>query len=394
MTILFRDLRSFIVRTLIATATVVVAPAAAQLNPSFDHTTTGFQLVGAHATLQCDSCHQAGLPTKGTPRFCNTCHLQGGGRAATFQPPTHIPVPLTISCDTCHNQIRFIPALMTHTNDMLGQCNRCHNGLQAPGKSAMHLPTTQSCDACHTTSRFLPPKVMVHDASSVGRCSICHDGRVAVGKSATHAPTNLQCDTCHTSTVTFRNAQYLHDASTWGRCSTCHNGQTAKGRLPSHIPTNAQCDTCHTSQSSFLVRTMNHTGLNGQCSTCHSGAYLSQNAQAKPATHVQTTAQCDSCHTSTASWATSAFNHTSAAPPVANRCRDCHIPGGGGLSQLPSHIPTTAQCDRCHNNTAAFKPAVMSHANTAGPAATIGSGSCATCHGGSYLSVNALSSPV
>jgi hypothetical protein len=179
--------------------------------PAFDHNTTLFPLVGAHARVPCEDCHKSGLPAKGLPRTCNACHVQGGMRASTFKPPLHIPTSLAQQCSDCHNQNAWTPAVMLHTSDMFGQCARCHNNSQAKGKPPAHLPTTASCDACHTTGAWTPTKRVMHDASTVGRCSSCHNGTIASGKTPFHVPTTAQCDTCHTSTVTWLNALYTHD---------------------------------------------------------------------------------------------------------------------------------------------------------------------------------------
>ena len=365
-------------------AALFAAAAYAQTPPNFNHSSTGFTLQGVHARLQCSSCHGAGLPTRGIPKDCNTCHVQGGMRAATFKSPTHIPTPPAQSCLDCHNQNNFTPAVMKHTGDMAGQCVRCHNSLQAPGKPLGHIPTVASCDTCHTTGRWVPTKAVTHDATTIGRCSTCHNGTIASGKPPTHIQTNAQCDTCHTSTVTWLNAQFLHDVTMVGRCSTCHNNQTAKGRPAGHIPTNSQCDTCHTSFIAFNIRVMNHTGLVGQCSTCHSGAYLSQNAQMKPPTHVPTTAQCDSCHTSTTTWATKANPHPAFAP--VNNCVSCHN-SVTALGKPTTHIPVGTNCEACHlnNNYVAFRPAAMNHTGL--------TGRCSTCHSGGYVAMNAQTKP-
>jgi hypothetical protein len=356
-------------------AALMAVPAGAQTSPGFNHNSTGFVLEGVHARLECDDCHKRSLP-RSLPKDCNTCHLQGGVRATTAQSLNHIPTSPAQSCQDCHNQNSWSAAVMRHTTAMLGQCARCHDGVKAPGRSATHIPTTASCDACHTTGAWTPVKIMVHDATAVGRCSTCHNGSTATGKPSFHIPTTAQCDTCHTSTVTWLNAQFTHDPSTWGRCSTCHNGSTALGKPPAHIPTSSQCDTCHTSQVTFSVVAMNHTGLNGQCSTCHSGAYVSQNAQTKPATHVPTTAQCDTCHSSTVTWATATFTH----PGGALICSSCHN-SVNALGKPTPHVPTSLQCDTCHTNYVAFKPAFMNHTGTAAQ--------CATCHNGTYTFANA-----
>jgi hypothetical protein len=362
-------------------ATVIYAQTA---GGGFNHATTGFMLDGVHARLRCEDCHKTGVPSRGLPRDCNSCHIQGGVRASTFQLANHIPNFPGQTCQDCHTQNSWTPARMRHTNAMQSQCVRCHNGVQAPAKPATHLPTTASCDACHTPGAWTPVKRMEHDGTSVGRCSTCHNGRTALGKPTFHVPTNDQCDTCHTSTVTFRDARYTHDPSSWGKCAQCHNGQTAKGRTPTHIPTGTtQCDSCHTNQIAFTAVSMNHTGMTGRCSTCHGGAYVSENAQTKPVTHTPTNAQCDSCHTSTVSWATSTMNHAALSPPATGRCSTCHTPGGTGLSKPTPHVPTSLQCDNCHKNTnpGGFRPAQMDHTGT--------SGQCATCHSGAYTFANA-----
>jgi hypothetical protein len=121
-----------------------------------------------------------------------------------------------------------------------------------------------------------------------------------------------------------------------------------------------------------------------QCSTCHSGAYVSQNAQMKPTTHIATTAQCSTCHNSTTTWANGSFNHSSAVPAVAGRCSTCHN-SVNALGKPSNHVPTTTQCDTCHTNFTAFAPAQMNHAGT--------NGKCSTCHGGSYTTLGADAKP-
>ena len=381
---------------------------------------------------------------------CSTCH---NGRSAMGKATTHIPT--TAQCDTCHTSTTsFLVRTMNHTG-LAGQCLTCHNGAylseNAQTKSVTHIATTQQCDSCHksTTSwatatfnhalaappvvvgdhtcanchksggpglpkptNHIPtvnvcdtchtnfvafrPAVMNHDGTA-GQCSTCHSGAyVAIGsqgalaKPASHIATTAQCDTCH-RTEAWKPATYVHDVLATGRCSVCHNGVSATGKGTTHIPDNRQCDTCHTSTTSFTTRTMNHTGLAGQCLTCHNGAYLSQNAQTKSPTHLVTTAQCDTCHTSTISWATAITDHSKFTPPVIvgdHTCANCHRSGGTGLPKPTNHIPTTGACDTCHKNFIAFRPASMDHTGTAGQ--------CSTCHNGAYVligTVGALAKP-
>ena len=43
---------------------------------SFNHDKTGFELVGPHERLSCDSCHIRGI-FKGIPKKCEICHERG-----------------------------------------------------------------------------------------------------------------------------------------------------------------------------------------------------------------------------------------------------------------------------------------------------------------------------
>ena len=69
-----------------------VASAASQKVRStvnFNHSKTGFLLTGAHAKINCESCHSKGV-FKGTPKDCNGCHTQGGRILATAKPANHV----------------------------------------------------------------------------------------------------------------------------------------------------------------------------------------------------------------------------------------------------------------------------------------------------------------
>ncbi len=365
------------------------APAAGVSLSSFNHDTTGFIIRGAHLRERCESCHVQAI-FRGTPGDCATCHRPGG--LSPGKPPSHIQT--SSKCDSCHNQFVWSPSSFRHQPDqgvMQGECLKCHNGFSAPGKPLVHPVTSASCDSCHkvptgalSSSSWLPVMTYNHAGVVTGTCATCHNGAKATGKPTTHIPTSASCDVCH-STVNWALASphfIDNPPPTAGVCSSCHNNTNARGKIAGvHIPTSLQCDTCHTSFVSFQKRTMNHDGLAGRCITCHSGGFISQNAQTKPKTHVSTTAQCDTCHSSTTTWATGTLDHATVLPPVTGRCSTCHN-SVSALGKPVTHVLTGAQCDSCHTNFTAFKPAVMNHVGAAGQ--------CATCHSGSYLAVNAL----
>src|SRR5215471_1209548 len=121
---------------------------AAQTRDTFDHLTTGFELLGQHRDLPCESCH-ANAIFKGTPKLCNACHGVGTTIRATAKPANHILS--TDACDACHTPVAWKPAVNFDHTQARGSCSTCHNGGQAQGKPPNHIVTDLECDACHTT---------------------------------------------------------------------------------------------------------------------------------------------------------------------------------------------------------------------------------------------------
>ncbi len=352
---------------------------------NFDHTATGFPLVGGHATAVCETCHVAGV-FKGTPRNCDGCHAVGKRVIATPKSTSHIVTDAP--CDTCHfNTSTWVGARYNHGTAQPGQCANCHNGRITTGRPANHnagVMLTGSCDNCHRTYAFLPaswnhvgvtpgscdnagchvqgsnqyyrststhartymrtnkcddchrfvswtPRHMVQTKP----CSGCHNGVDAIGKGPTHGTTSAECSTCHTNTTTWLGASY-HNGAVAGICGTCHNGTTAKGTVNdpngTHIPLlaggNPNCDLCHTSTTTFTAFAMNHSG-NTTCNTCHaSTSTYAVNTKRVLGSHQGSTAaqDCSNCHSSTATWA----GAMGAAPTN-------HIPYNAGVS-----------CGQCH----------------------------------------------
>jgi hypothetical protein len=369
---------------------------------AFNHNTTGFIVDNAHLQVSCESCHTSGV-FRGTPKACASCH-GGPGTRAPGKSVKHIPT-LTTTCDSCHNTTSWSPARMNHKEVSTLACSSCHSGLNADanalGKSVSHIPTyflpmAGNCDSCHKSTTNFSPAAMNH-AGTAGQCNSCHNGAFvaanAQAKGVDHQFTTAQCDTCHTNTTNWFAKYFDHVATppVNGRCAGCHNGSNALGKPAGHILTSVQCDTCHGNTISFAGAIMDHTGTGGQCANCHGGSYVAFNALAKPATHIPTTASCDSCHQSTLTWLGAVFDHTTASPPVAGRCASCHD-GKIALGQSaasPKHLTTTSSCDTCHTNFTAFAPAAMNHLGMSPSVAN----NCSSCHDGSLVAINAQNKP-
>lgn len=333
-------------------------------NMEFEHAATGFSLSGGHAQVKCERCHVQSI-FRGTPTQCNQCHSPGGRVVSSYKSANHIPT--TANCNSCHRTTSWSPARFTHAGIAPATCAKCHNNTVATGKPSSHLPTTLACDACHRTVAWAGASFR-HIGVAPGTCATCHNGVQARGKPAAHISTTASCDSCHRMGVpnwVLVSGGYTHAGIAPGTCITCHNGNKATGKAASHVPTTASCDTCHRT-TGWIPATFSHTGVTaGTCATCHNG----NTARGKSSTHVPTTASCDTCHR-TAAWIPATFSHASVAP---GSCATCHN-GSQARGKSATHLPTTASCDVCHR-TSAWVPATFSHTGVA-------PGSCATCHNG------------
>ena len=334
----------------------------------FDHSSTGFQLSGGHAQVECQRCHLQGI-FRGTPTQCMQCHSPGGRVVSTFKPSNHIPT--TVNCNSCHRTTNWTPAFFTHNGVAPGTCSKCHNQTIAAGKPATHIPTTMACDSCHRTVGWTGA-AFKHIGVAPGTCATCHNGVGAIGKPANHLVTSISCDGCHKTGTTWllvSGSRYDHTGITTG-CATCHGGATAGvvSKPAGHIPTTLGCETCHKSTVAFGPGTpMNHQGITTGCATCHGGTYAG--VMTKSATHIVTSAPCESCHKSTTSFTGAVFSHAG----IVTGCATCHN-GSTALGKPANHFPTATACETCHKSTTTFTGTRMVHSGV------VATGSCNTCH--------------
>lgn len=284
---------------------------------SFDHTTTGFPLLGGHAMAACETCHVAGV-FKGTPRACDGCHAMGKRVVATPKSTSHIVTDAP--CESCHfNTFTFLGARYNHGTAIPGQCLTCHNTRIATGRPADHnvgFKATDSCDHCHRTYAFTPAS-WNHVGVVPGSCENAGCHLAGSGNRFTRATAVLplganhnkfgytrtqSCDVCH-NFVYWRPAMHMPQAAP--TCASCHDNVNAQGNPTSHTsfpswPTD--CGQCHfTIQGSWLP------ALGGM-----------------PSNHIP-------------------FN-------AGTACRNCHLsPGGPPVTGAALHAWVTAYtCNNCH----------------------------------------------
>lgn len=174
----------------------------------------------------------------------------------------------------------------------------------------------------------------------------------------------VSCEACHVGGV-FKG--------TPKRCTGCHNDVIARGKTANHIPTSADCDSCHSVTSSFaLSAKMDHTTVTSSCAACHNGTL----ATGKPVVgHVATKLDCNSCHT-TITFAGGRFAHTSEQVGTKT-CFECHNGNkatGGATGQGPTHINSTNVCSACHQPNTRWRVKRVDHSQI--------NGVCSACHNG------------
>ncbi len=185
----------------------------------FDHLTTGFELLGQHRDLPCESCHVNAI-FKGTPKDCAACHGVGTAVRATAKPVSHILS--SNRCEACHTPVAWNPAVNFDHAEVRGACSNCHNNVQAQGKGAGHIDTSLECNLCHTTIGWAGA-VFNHSNVTTG-CAALPQRRERQGPARdAHSdraspnpadPGNAPCEACHTPTnyVTFAGTAMNHPA--------------------------------------------------------------------------------------------------------------------------------------------------------------------------------------
>ncbi len=389
------------------------------------HEATRFPLRGAHAAVDCISCHasaQAGhMQFTGRPTTCISCHADVYRTATT---PDHVAAHMSQDCASCHSVGSWTGARFDHSVTRFPldgahravSCNGCHADRVYAGKptecSACHMtaynqaspphaaagfPTT--CTTCHNTTSWTnapfdhaATQFPLTGAHATVACASCHSDGVYHGKPTT-------CISCHQANY---NTALLppHQALAFSTaCTTCHNNVAWQPATFDHSTTQfpltgahraASCQACHADKV--------YQGKPTTCVSCHQADYNTTNAPAHAAAGYPTT--CENCH-ATASW-TASFDHSTTQFPLTGAhatvaCTSCHGDGvykgkptacischqtNYNTALLPPHssLGFTTACSTCHT-TVGWQPATFDHSTTLFPLTGAHlAASCADCH--------------
>lgn len=321
---------------------------------NYDHSKTGFPLVGQHQNADCQACHTT-LKFEGTPENCVSCHT-------TVHANT-----ISTDCQTCHTpsgwgvkdvlplheRSRF-PLFGAHQTADCGQCHKNYEVRQFE-------PVQTDCFSCHSQDYYatVAPNHPMNKFSK--DCSTCHDTRAINWRSQnidhsffplTGGHSKPGCFDCHSSASFAGLSQ---------DCYSCHRPDYEATLNPNHVAGNfsKDCKTCHTINgwvpASFdhnltaFPLTGRHTTVN--CASCHTQGYAG------------TPKECVSCHQTDYSSTTNP-NHTAAGFP--NTCETCHTTAGWTPAQFDhdgpffpiysgSHRNQWNACGDCHTNSSNYQ---------------------------------------
>ena len=318
------------------------------------HQETALPLTGAHARIDCESCHTGAARADyvGTPTDCFACHAEQ--YAATTDPP-HAASGIGTDCRTCHGVFAATWGAGDFVHPQSFPLSGGHAGLD--------------CAACHESGAGF--------TGVATDCASCHRDDYDATTDPDHAAAGfpLDCTLCHT-------------INGWEGASIDHD-QTAFPLTGMHV--SVDCAACHAT---------GYSGTPQNCDACHLDDY---NGTVDP-NHAaqQFPLDCAGCH-ETGGWTPAIFDHTQTTFPltgahVTTSCTECHSAGYAGTptdcqachlddynaTTLPDHgsLGFPLECMDCHT-TSVWNPSTFDHEAVF----PINSGphrdkwnSCADCH--------------
>ena len=361
----------------------------------FDHALTEFSLEGAHAGLECGSCHKRAEPWRKAELTCLACHKRDDVHRGQF----------TKTCGDCHSSISWTGGKFDHDATefrltgahVMVDCDACHVG-------GRYKPTPKSCNGCHATDDE-------HRGSRGADCGKCHTTKewktaqydhlkeTGYALLGVHAEVDClachrdgdyktkipkDCDGCHRADDSHARrfgakCGDCHDNERWRpveydhlkrhkftlegahaklACSTCHTAVASEQKLPT------DCEGCHRSEDP-------HAGtLNHNCATCHGqqdwrrDIAFDHDLTDFPLLGLHRVVSCVQCHAGTAfKEAPTRCSSCHAADDVhdkglGDKCETCHSSNGWSLwvfdHAKDAHFPLLGahaklQCAECHS---------------------------------------------
>lgn len=368
----------------------------------FDHSLTGYELIGKHKTEKCEVCHRKenifdkdilesenkdlNKTMLGLNQNCLSCHFDEHRKQ------------LPNDCRKCHNfeSWKGKDNSFDHNNSkfkLTGKhkktdCTKCHEIQKSSDKDKFAKVDSEfqkfvglkfkSCNSCHED---------IHKGKFKETCETCHSTQgwnlLKDGKSFDHSRTNfplegkhfkVECSECHKNRNFKTKLQFdkcskchtdLHfgdfeKSSSKGECEVCH---TVNGWSPStygieeHSKTDFPLKGGHLATPCIFCHKLIEEGKTTQrpqfifakfkCSNCHEDIHKGQFKE-KIAKE-----DCQACHNEN-SWELPNFDHSETEFELTNShtktaCNNCHKPIEiGTQNEKVLYKPIDSTCENCH----------------------------------------------
>ena len=296
----------------------------------FDHTTTGFPLVGKHAVISCSSCHD---PDKKIPGIRLTFIGKTTGKS--------FPKPKSSICLSCH--VDYHDGAFTHIKGGT-DCKNCHT-------SKAWLPTTFDITRHNKETHF--KLTGSHEAIP---CFSCHQSSKPNIKKPVFQFANTRCITCHRKDNPHKNTFTANKLN--NTCATCHNTTSWKTSITfNHALTGFKLTGKHASITCISCHTKNTANeilfdkLTRSCNTCH----RKDDPHHGQFTGTKTGASCGNCH-NTDAFTTNHFDHNKARFKLDGAhknisCGSCHKSEKAADGKMfVRYRPLSTTCKSCHGN--------------------------------------------
>ena len=362
------------------------------------HERTAFPLMGVHATVNCNACHNTETNLRFAPTGvdCISCHR--ADYTSTTQ-PDHIKFGFSTDCSSCHSlngtdwntqtvDHSFFPLEQGHA---ISDCAACHIG----GDYSTASPVVTAATSKHLSPPQIPTTPSCHSILIVKQCHDLtpgwkpvdyreHDGKYFPIYSGKHQGTWESCASCHTDPGNYAVAS----------CVVCHKNpetNTAHQLVAGYTYQDNACLACHPTGDASMAFDHNATQfpLTGahkilDCVACHANGYQGTPTECKSCHQQHFTEaanpdhidlhfsdDCKACHSTEPGWAPARFDiHNDyyalngAHATIANDCAACH---NGNYNNTPNN------CAGCH---------ISDYNATTDPNHKLNhfSQDCATCH--------------
>ncbi len=330
----------------------------------FDHSTTGFALVGTHSTTACALCHvnnNYSLTSANTD--CMSCHQTAWNSTQTLggNVPNHITsnFPQTAAaCSSCHTITVWADGKFDHSTTGFPLTNS--HQLAPAGK-------VTACTQCHINGNYTLT-IQPTDCGNSG----CHLTTWQTTNNPTHSAAGsafaaANCSTCH-DTIAWTDATFDHSVTGWPL--TGSHQLAPAGKV-------VACTDCHVNNNYTF------TSANTDCYGCHQTAWNStQTLGGSIPNHITAgfpTSQCSTCH-DMISWADGKFDHSTTGFALVGThsttaCALCHVNNNYSLTSA------NTDCMSCHqtawNSTQTLGGSVPNHVAAAFPTSAT---ACSSCH--------------